>query len=258
MPSTAIEVRDLTVSYEGAVAVDGVSLDIPEGQITALCGPNGCGKSSLLKAVRGLIPRDGAVRLGDDDLGALSHRMIARRIAMLGQSPDAPGEMRVADLLGLGRYAHRTGFGGLKAEDRAAVERAAADVQVEDLLERPLGALSGGQAQRAWIAMVLAQEAPVMFLDEPTNHLDISHALSVLGLVRRLAETKRLTVLVVLHDLNLAAGFADRIVFMKAGRIAGQGPVADVMTETLISEVFEIPCTIMTRPRSGRPFMLTD
>ncbi len=254
----ALQVRDLTVRYDGTLAVDGISLDVPTGQITALCGPNGCGKSSALKAIRGLVPSTGDITLFGQALNGQPHRAIARQIAMLGQSPDAPREMTVRDLISLGRYAHRSGFGGLSGADYAAIERAVADTQLEDLLDRPLGALSGGQLQRAWLAMVLAQDAPVLFLDEPTNHLDISHALSMLSLVRRLAVEKGLTVLVVLHDLNFAAGFADRLIFMKEGRIAGQGAVSDVFQADLIADVFEIPCTILTRPKTGRPFVLTE
>ncbi|RVT84346.1 ABC transporter ATP-binding protein [Rhodobacteraceae bacterium CCMM004] len=257
-PPPALCIRDLTVRYDGVAAVDGIALNVPAGKVTALCGPNGCGKSSALKAIRRLVPCTGTVELWGDDLSRAPHRTLARRIAMLGQAPDAPKDMAVRDLVALGRYAHRAGFGRLGADDRAAIARAVAATQLDDLLDRPLGALSGGQLQRAWLAMVLAQDAPILFLDEPTNHLDISHALSTLGLVRRLADDQGLTVLVVLHDLNLAAGFADRIVFMKAGRIAGEGTVAEVFDADLISQVFDIPCTVMTRPKSGRPFVVTE
>ncbi len=247
MSDIHIALRDATTGYDDRLVFAGLTLEIPAGQVTALCGPNGCGKSTALKAMRRLIPlRHGAVLLEERPVSERSAKALAREIAMLGQTPEAPGDLTVRDLAGLGRYAHANRFSGPGAADRAAVDAALHAVDLSDLADRPVGALSGGQLQRAWLAMAIAQEAPAILLDEPTNHLDIAHALETLELVRRLAHEMGRTVVVVLHDLNLAARFADRLVLFKNGGVVGEGPVSKVFRPDLISRVFDIDCEIVT------------
>ncbi len=257
MTEALITIDAGTIGYRNVPVFDGLSLSIPKGEVTALCGPNGCGKSTALKAMRGVLPLSaGEVILDAMPLGQWSAKALARAVAMLGQTPSAPEEMRVRDLVALGRYAHRKPFAGLNSGDRTAIDAALRSTSVDDLAETPLANLSGGQAQRAWLAMVLAQQSPVIFLDEPTNHLDIAHALSTLALVRQMARDGGKTVVIVLHDLNMAATVADRIVLFKAGQIAAEGPVKDVLTSQNIEAVFDIRCAVMTRPDSDLPLVV--
>ncbi|SDF08377.1 ABC transporter ATP-binding protein [Limimaricola pyoseonensis] len=257
MPDTALSLRDAAIGYDRKLVFEDLSLSVPEGRVTAFCGPNGCGKSTALKAMRRLLPlQAGAVELRGRPIAGWSPRDLARELAMLSQSPEAPVEITVEELAFMGRYAHRRALSGRKRSDRAAVTAALTAVDMADLAHRPIGALSGGQLQRAWLAMVIAQEAPVILLDEPTNHLDVAHALETLALVRHLSHEMGKTVVVVLHDLNLAARFADAITFFRAGRIAAEGPVAEVFRPEIIGEVFGIACEVRPDGPDGRPFVL--
>ncbi|MGR3434512.1 MAG: ABC transporter ATP-binding protein, partial [Shimia sp.] len=220
-----------------------------------ICGPNGCGKSTLFGVATGqLAPSGGSVTLGAEPIRAIPAKMRARRMALLPQSPDAPADLGVADLVALGRYAHRRAFAGLLPADRSAIARALDATDLADLADRPLAALSGGQRQRAWIAMTLAQDAPLILLDEPTNHLDVSHAIETMRLLRGLVEAGK-TVVVVLHDINLMAAFADEVVLMKDGRIAAAGTFETVVTEPAISALYGLPCTFATAPNRDRPML---
>ena len=258
MPDTsALSISSAAIGYDQKLVFEDLSLEIPSGQVTAFCGPNGCGKSTALKAMRRVMPLTrGEVRLLDRPLPEWPARELARELAMLSQTPEAPGEMKVEELIALGRYAHRPLLSGRRASDRAAVRAAMSAVDVVNLAERPIGALSGGQLQRVWLAMVIAQEAPVILLDEPTNHLDIAHALETLSLVRHLSRSMGKTVVVVLHDLNLAARFADTLVFFRKGEIAARGPVDEVFRADIIGEVFGIDCEVRPEGPDGRPFFL--
>ncbi|QDY71046.1 ABC transporter ATP-binding protein [Qingshengfaniella alkalisoli] len=234
-----------------------LDLDLPAGKIVALCGPNGSGKSTALRLIRRLMPsQNGVLTVDGRSLSDWSGRDLARAVAMLSQSPDAPGDMRVADLVMLGRYAHRKPLSGPSTTDKTACERAIHAAAIEDLADTPIDSLSGGQRQRAWIAMVLAQEAGIILLDEPTNHLDIAHALEVLELLRKLNQQEQRSVVVVLHDLNLAARYADHIVLFESGRIAAQGDVTSVMREDVLSQVFGIDCQIITLPGATHPLVV--
>lgn len=245
------------VAYDGREVFHSLSLRIPPGQVTALCGPNGCGKSTALKAMRRVLPLSrGQIRLLQRPLSDWPAKELAREMAMLSQSPEAPEEMTVGDLVTLGRYAHRPAFSGLRPADREAVGAALGATDTAHLIDRAIGTLSGGQQQRAWLAMVIAQEAPVVLLDEPTNHLDIGHALETLALVRRLSREQGRTVIVVLHDLNLAARFADNIVFLRAGRIVAEGPVESVFSQAVVRETFRIDCEIREDGPERRPYCL--
>lgn len=256
-PMPALSIDSAAIGYDTKQVFRDLCLDIASGRVTALCGPNGCGKSTALKAMRGILPATrGRISLLQRPLGDWPVRELARELAMLSQAPEAPGEMTVRDLVALGRYAHLAAFSGIRAADKIAIERAMHATDVVSLSDRPIGTLSGGQLQRTWLAMVVAQEAPVILLDEPTNHLDIAHALETLTLVRRLCDEENKTIVVVLHDLNLAARFADEIVFFRGGEVEARGEVCSVFTEEVIGCVFGIDCEIRNDGPGGKPFCL--
>lgn len=243
--------------YGRRLIFDSLDLDLPASKVVALCGPNGSGKSTALRVIRRLMRAEaGAVSIDGRAIAEWKDRDLARRVAMLGQSPDAPGDMLVRDLVMLGRYAHRRPLAGPSAEDRAACDRAIRAANIEALTEMPLDSLSGGQRQRAWIAMVLAQEAGIVLLDEPTNHLDIAHALEVLELLRRLNRREGRSIIVVLHDLNFAARYADHIVLFANGQIRGQGAPDEILTPPLLSDVFGIDCQVVDLPGAGHPLIV--
>ncbi|MEM9797076.1 MAG: ABC transporter ATP-binding protein [Pseudomonadota bacterium] len=246
------------IGYGRGPVIADLSLNLPRGRITAFCGPNGSGKSTALKALRRLIGLSGgAIEVAGRPLAAWPAKALAREMAMLGQAPSAPQELTVRELAMLGRFAHRTRFGGPAAEDVDAVSRALALCDLSHRADDALGALSGGQLQRAWIAMVIAQDAPVILLDEPTNHLDVAHAHNLLSLVARLNQQDGRTIVMVLHDLNLAARHADNIVLWRDGQVVAEGTAESLFRPELIGAIFEVECTIMTDPRTGRPLCLT-
>ncbi|WP_284014267.1 ABC transporter ATP-binding protein [Halobaculum litoreum] len=240
--SPRISIEEVALSYGGGEpVVEAERLEVPAGEITALVGPNGSGKSTLLKAMnaelspdRGVVAFDGAA-VESYDTGDL-----ARRLGLLSQEHTAPESTTVRELATHGRYPHRGFFEGLTEADYRAVDRALERVGVEHLADRPVGGLSGGQAQLAWLAMVLAQETDALLLDEPTTYLDLHHQLRVLGAVRELNADHGVTVCVVLHDIGQAARFADNLVALKGGKPYEWGPPDEVVTDDLLREVFGV------------------
>lgn len=252
-----LQVRNLKVSYGATVIVDGIDLDVPQGGVTTLIGPNGCGKSTLLRATAGLIACDhGTVTLNGVDTAKLKRREIARQLAVLPQTPVAPEGLKVRDLVSRGRHPHQSWLRQASAEDARAVDAVMELTNIAEFADRPLERLSGGQRQRAWIAMVLAQDTPLVFLDEPTTYLDLSHSVEVLSLVRRLADQEGRTVLMVLHDLNLAARYSDQLIVMQRGEVRAVGAPAEVVTESLLSRVFDLPAVVASDPVSGGPLVV--
>jgi iron complex transport system ATP-binding protein len=250
----AIELRGVRVAYDDAVVIPGVDLRIPEGKVTMLIGPNGCGKSTLLKAVARILPlKGGTVLLDGTDVRGLGQRQLARRLAVLPQAPTVPEGISVADLVAYGRYPYRRPLAGLSAQDRATVAWAMERTGVDALAGRRVDELSGGQRQRVWIALTLAQKASAMMFDEPTTYLDIAHQLEVLELLRRLNREDGSTVVVVIHELNLAAKFADHIVGMKAGQVRFEGAPEQVFTEKNLRELYDIDAQILRDPARGYP-----
>lgn len=257
MAEPLARLRSATATYDDTIALDAIDLDLPDGKITAFCGPNGSGKSTALRVMRGLCRASGGtVEIAGRALHDWNARDLAGAVAMLSQQPEAPPELSVGDLVLLGRFSHHGRFRGPSAADRAACVRALAATEMSDLRTRPIGQLSGGQLQRAWIAMTLAQDAPRIFLDEPTNHLDVAHAFEVLDLIRRLNDAEGRSFVIVLHDLNMAMRYADHVVLFDRGRIAASGPTGDILTEARIEEVFGLRCRILHLEDESTPVLV--
>ncbi|MBP0461459.1 ABC transporter ATP-binding protein [Streptomyces montanisoli] len=249
--------RGLTLAYDDRTVVRELSLAVPDGKVTVIVGPNACGKSTTLRALGRLLkPRSGSVLLDGEELASLSTRRIARSIGLLPQSPSAPEAITVADLVSRGRQPHQRWWQQWSDEDERAVTAAMERTNVTDLAERPVDELSGGQRQRVWIAMALAQETDLLLLDEPTTFLDIAHQVEVLDLVRRLNHERRRTVVIVLHDLNQAARYADHLVAMKAGSVVAEGAPADVVTAELVRDVFGLTAVVIDDPVTGGPLVV--
>jgi ABC-type cobalamin/Fe3+-siderophores transport system ATPase subunit len=247
----------LDVAYGDRPVLHDVDLDLPNQKVTAIVGPNGCGKSTLLKTLaRVLSPASGTVWLDGHAIHQLPTRQVARQVGLLPQSTVAPEQLTVADLVARGRYPHRGAFGRWTDTDRQAVEDALAATTTSDLRDRPVDELSGGQRQRVWIAMVLAQQTPVLLLDEPTTYLDLGHRLEVLRLLRQLNQQRHVTVVMVLHDLHEAARHADHLIAMADGRIVAQGPPAATVTPDLVHDVFGVHCTTVPCPVTGAPLIV--
>lgn len=252
--SHTLVAQDLTLAYEDRTVVEGLSLDVPHGAVTAIVGANACGKSTLLRGLaRLLVPRAGAVLLDGADIQRTPTREVARVLGLLPQTPVAPDGITVADLVGRGRYPHQGWLHRRTTDDDAVVDEAMASTGVLELADRPVDELSGGQRQRVWIAMALAQQTDLLLLDEPTTFLDISHQVEVLDLLTDLNRERGTTVVMVLHDLTLACRYADHLVAMRAGRVVAAGRPADVVDADLVREVFDLEALVVPDPVSGTP-----
>lgn len=250
-----METDRLTLGYGDRDVVHDVSLSIPGGAVTAIVGPNGSGKSTLLRGMARLLrPRAGRVLLDGEDIAPLSGSNLAKRLGLLPQGPVAPEGLTVGDLVSRGRYPHRSWYQRWSAADEEEVRGALARVKLLERARDPLDQLSGGQRQRAWLAMVLAQNTRHLLLDEPTTYLDLAHAVDVMSLVRDVAEVGHRTMVCVLHDLTLAARFADHLVVIHQGRIAAEGEPSDVLTAPLLAEVFGLRATVL--PVDGAPAVI--
>ena len=248
---------DLCLAYDDREVVADLSVTIPSGQITVIVGPNACGKSTLLRALARLLkPSRGAVLLDGTSIHKLPTREVATRLGILPQSPVAPEGITVADLVGRGRYPHQGWFRQWTAADRAAVDDALAATGTLDIAGRPVDELSGGQRQRVWVAMALAQATDLLLLDEPTTFLDIAHQVELLDLLTDLNRAAGTTIVVVLHDLNLACRYADHLVAMKGGAILAEGPPAEVVDAAMIAATFGLECEVVRDPVSGTPMIV--
>lgn len=249
--------RDLTLGYGGDPVLAGVGVRLPAGRVTVLIGPNGSGKSTLLRGLSRLLPlRTGEVEVGDAPLRALSPRQLARRLAVLTQGRPAMSGLTVREVAELGRHPHRGRWRRADPAGAAAVDRALELTGLTHLAAQDVGALSGGQVQRAWLASCLAQDTAVLLLDEPTTYLDLRHQVELLDLLRDLAEVHGVTVGVVLHDLNQAAAIADRVVLLREGRVVAEGTPAEVFDAALLSEVYEIGVDVIVDPTTAAPTVL--
>lgn len=253
----SLTASQLSAGYGDTQILDALDLAVPPGKITVIVGANACGKSTLLRTMsRLLTPHRGHVLLDGKSIHKTPPRELARTLGLLPQSPIAPEGIAVADLVSRGRHPHQGLFSRWTREDDAAVEGALAATRTTELAERSVDELSGGQRQRVWIAMALAQQTEVLLLDEPTTFLDINHQVEVLDLLTDLNHARGTTVVMVLHDLNLAARYADHLVAMAGGRVHVSGGPETVLTEDNVREVFGLDSRIIIDPTSGRPIML--
>ncbi|WP_026553451.1 ABC transporter ATP-binding protein [Arthrobacter sp. H20] len=253
----ALAASELTLAYDDRTVVQDLTIELLTGKVTVIVGPNACGKSTLLRGLARLLkPTAGVVSLDGKDIHSLSTRAVARTLGLLPQTPVAPDGITVADLVGRGRYPHQGWFRQWTDDDDAAVASALEATDTLELVDRFVDELSGGQRQRVWIAMALAQQTDILLLDEPTTFLDVTHQVEVLDLITDLNRRDGTTVAIVLHDLDLAARYADHLIAMKDGRIAAQGRPANVVTEETVTSVFGLQCRVIPDPVSGTPMVV--
>ncbi|SDF79252.1 iron complex transport system ATP-binding protein [Lentzea fradiae] len=246
----------VTVGYADRVVLDNLDVSIPTGVITTVIGPNGCGKSTLLRTLSRLLkPRRGTVLLDGHDIAHLKTKDVAKRMGLLPQTPVAPEGLTVADLVARGRHPHQSWVRQWSSDDADVVARALEMTGVADLAHRPVDSLSGGQRQRVWISMTLAQGTDLLLLDEPTTYLDLAHAIDVIDLVDDLHEGG-CTVVMVLHDLNLAVRYSDNLVVMNNGSIVAQGHPSEVITSELLRDTFGLRAKVIDDPVSERPLIV--
>ena len=256
--SAIIKAQNICVSINDKEIVHNLSLEIPEGKVTAIIGPNGCGKSTTLKALSRILPYKGSVTFKGSEMSALSQREFAKSLAILTQSPQAPSDLTVNDLVEMGRFPHRGFLGRGGKDDKEHVEWALAQTGVTAMRNRLLNTLSGGERQRAWIAMALAQRPEVLLLDEPTTYLDICHQLEIMQLIGRLNQELGLTVVMVVHDLNHAIMYADHVVVVKAGQLVTSGAPREIITADLLAEVFKVKADEFTLSNDLRALVPVD
>lgn len=254
----ALRGEGISVGYEDRIIIEPMDVALPAGKVTSIIGPNGCGKSTLLKALSRTMPtRSGAVYLNGTAIASLPTAEIARQMALLPQSPSAPGGLTVKELVSYGRYPHQKGFGRLTDKDREIIAWALDITHLTAFADRAIDALSGGQRQRAWIAMALAQDTDLILLDEPTTYLDMAHQLEVLELLQSLNRDQGKTIALVIHELNLAARFSDWMIAMKDGSIRAAGTADQVMTPPMMKEVFGLEALIEPDPWTGKPSLVS-
>jgi len=253
----SLSAHDLSLAYGDRMVVQDLDVQVPPGRITAIIGGNGCGKSTLLRAlVRLMRPRAGHVVLDGRALHERPTKEVARIVGLLPQSPIAPEGIAVADLVGRGRHPHQGAFARWSAHDDEAVAEALDATGIAHLSDRSVDELSGGQRQRVWIAMALAQQTDILLLDEPTTFLDVAHQIDVLDLLTDLNRQRGTTIVMVLHDMNLAARYADHVFALRDGAIVAAGAPAEVITPPVIRDVFELDCVVIEDPLSGAPVIL--
>lgn len=249
--------RSTSVAYGDRLVVDDIDLEVPPGRISVIVGANASGKSTLLKTLaRLLAPKAGSVLLDGVDVHGIAPRQLARVLGLLPQNPIAPDGIVVGELVGRGRYPHQSLLRRWSAADDAAVATALELTGTAGLAERAIDELSGGQRQRVWIAMALAQETEVLLLDEPTTFLDVTHQIEVLDLLTDLNRERGTTIVLVLHDLNLATRYADHLFALRDGRLVASGRPHDIVTAELVAEVFDLDSQVIRDPTSGAPLVL--
>lgn len=253
-----IRANNLTLSYGDYIVLKGINITIPKNKITILVGSNGCGKSTLLKTMARLLkPAAGNVLLGDSNIFEKPSKEIAKELAILTQSPSAPGDLTIFNLVKQGRYPYQSWFSQWSREDERIVNYALEKTGLLDIKDKKISDLSGGQKQRVWIAMTLAQETDIILLDEPTNHLDIKYKIEVLDLLKTLNVQEKRTIVIVLHDINLACRYADNIIAIKDGEVYAEGAPKEIVKERLIKDVFSINSMVIECPLFKTPMCIT-
>lgn len=254
----SLSANNLTLGYGDYIVLKDINIKIPKNKITILIGSNGCGKSTLLKTMARLLkPMSGQVLLGNSNIFEKSTKEIAKELAILTQTPTAPDDLTVFNLVKQGRYPYQSWFNQWSKADEDIVNYALEKTGLSSIRDKKISDLSGGQKQRVWIAMTLAQETDTILLDEPTNHLDIKYKIEVLDLLKNLNQTEKRTIVVVLHDINLACRYADHIVAIQDGRVYAEGNPKEIVDEKLIKDVFDINCMVMPCPIFGTPMCIT-
>jgi len=253
--ATTLATQSLRMGYGQRIIIDSLNLTIPTGSVTAIVGPNGCGKSTLLAGLARLqTPINGSVLLNGKAITTMRSRDVARLLALLPQDASAPDGLTVSELIRFGRQPHQGLLRQWSEHDQAVVQAALNVADLNDLADRPLDSMSGGQRQRAWIAMAIAQDTPLLLLDEPTSALDLGHQIEVFELIRQLAKVGK-TVVMVVHDLSSACRYADHIVAMKKGEIVAQGQPSEIVTSALVETLYGVRCTLIQDPQSGTPII---
>ena len=257
LDSTALHVKDVSVGYGERTVLDTLNVDIKRGTVTSIVGPNGCGKSTLLRTMSRLLkPTKGEIVLDGKSIHDIPTRKLATQLGLLPQTPIAPDGIVVADLVGRGRTPHQGILGRWSQQDYDIVAEALETTGISDLAERSIDELSGGQRQRVWIAMALAQRTDTLLLDEPTTYLDVKHQLDVLDLLTELNRDRGTTIVMVLHDLNLAARYSDELVAVSGGKVFAHGHPREVITKENVKSVFGIDSVIITDPVSDQPAVM--
>ncbi|WP_226681761.1 ABC transporter ATP-binding protein [Sutcliffiella horikoshii] len=250
--------KDLNIGYGERLIIKDLSIEIPDKQITTIIGSNGCGKSTLLKAITRIIShQSGTILLDGQEIAKENTKSLAKKMAILPQTPESVSGLTVGELVSYGRFPYQKGFGSLTKKDYEVIDWALEVTGTTEFKYRSVDALSGGQRQRVWIAMALAQETEIIFLDEPTTYLDMAHQLEVLELLQKLNREQDRTIIMVLHDLNQAARFADYLIALKEGTIVKSGNCEEVITPEVLREVFQIDAQIGRDPRTNKPMCLT-
>jgi iron complex transport system ATP-binding protein len=253
-----IKAEKIEVGYSDRIIIEQLDIEIPIGKTTTIIGPNGCGKSTFLKALGRILDiKKGTILLEGKDIHKMGTKEIARQMAILPQSPIAPDGVTVEELVSYGRFPYQKGLGKLKMEDKKIIDWAIEATNLSGLKEAEVDNLSGGQRQRVWIAMALAQETDIILLDEPTTYLDMAYQLEVLELLDQLNKQYGCTIIMVLHDLNLAARFADHMVAFCDGEVVKAGNPNEVMTNQILRQVYQIDANVVIDPSCNRPICLS-
>lgn len=253
----AISIKNLSVSYENNIIIENMNLSIPKGEVSIIIGANGCGKSTLLKTIARINkPRSGNILINGKDIKKIKEKSIAKEVAFLPQGPVCPSGITVRELVAYGRFPHQKMIGGLNSHDKEVIDWAIEETGLLEFADREVENLSGGQRQRAWIAMTLAQETDIIMLDEPTTYLDMSYQLEVLEVLKKLNKEKKITVVIVLHELNNACRFADNIIGLKKGKVICQGRPIDVITKCTLKEIYGVEANLQTSENGEYPICM--
>jgi len=256
-PTHQFQAEQIVAGYDNKTVIQGVDLVIPSNKISVIIGSNGCGKSTLLKTLARLIkPTSGKITLDGKPIGKIPPKQLARVVGLLPQSPIVPEGISVADLVGRGRFPHQTLFNGWSKKDFEAVAEAMRIMDITEFANHNIDELSGGQRQRVWIAMALAQQTDILFLDEPTTYLDITYQVEILDLLTDLNRKHGTTIVMVLHDINLSARYADHIFALYKGKLVAEGEPSKVITSTMVKDIFGLDCTVIKDPISNSPLVV--